>query len=171
MIGSATYGQITRKLAAGLPSVLLASASVVWATHEVDHRFTIEGFVCRDNRQPVAGTQVMAKDTRVSVGANVLTDDRGYYKVTLHLHNDNKGDPILVTAQGVEQRITAQFDVKDIQSERKVAVNFGTGCETASDKPPAWFYYGAGAVVVAGVGFALMGKRKKHPRGGKGKNR
>jgi hypothetical protein len=170
----ATHGRITPGLAGSLLGVVLAGSPAVWAMHETDHRFTVEGFVCGADRQPVPGIQVMAKDTRVSVGGTALTDDRGYYKVTLHLHNDNRGDPILVTARDEEQRVTAQFDVKDVKSERKVAVNFGAGCEVAADEAPDWLYYGAGAtavVVAAGAGFALLGKRRKHSRDGKGKKR
>ena len=170
----ATHGRITPGLAASLLCMVLAGSPTVWAMHEVDHRFTVEGFVCGADRQPGAGVQVMAKDTRVSVGGTALTDDRGYYKITLHLHNDNRGDPILVTARDEEQRITAQFDIKDVKSERKVAVNFGVGCEVATDEVPGWLYYGAGAVAVAaaaGAGFALLGKGRKHSKDGKGKKR
>jgi hypothetical protein len=140
------------------------------AEHEVDHRFIVEGFVCSSDGKAVPETEVMVKDTRASVGKMGYTDGRGHYKVTLHLHNDNQGDPILVTAKDQEQRITATFDPKDLHTERKVAVHFGTGCVT--EESNSWVYYGVGlgvAAVAAFAGAQLMRKRRQPIKRGKGK--
>ncbi|MEW6542511.1 MAG: carboxypeptidase-like regulatory domain-containing protein [Nitrospirota bacterium] len=143
---------------------------VVSATHEVDHRFTVEGFVCGSDGKPVAETQVIVKDTRASVGVSVYTDSRGYYKATLHLHNDNRGDPILVSALQQEQRVTAQFDPKDVETERLVKVTIGSGCETAGEESSPWVYYGAGigiAAVAALAGARFFRKRQRSQGQGK----
>lgn len=166
--------RIALSLAASWLGVLLAWSPAAMAMHEVDHRFTVEGFVCGPDHQPVSSVQVIAKDTKASIGATALTDDRGYYKITLHLHNENRGDPILVTAREEEQRVTAQFDVKDTHAERKTTVNFGAGCEVSTDEPPAWVYYGAGAgvlMVTAFAGVRLLRSRKRNAKGGKGRRR
>ena len=144
--------------------------STVLAEHEVDHRFIVEGFVCGGDGTVVPETEVMVKDTRVSVGKMGYTDSRGHYKVTLHLHNDNQGDPILITAKDQERRITATFDPKDLHTERKVTVNFGSGCVT--EESSSWVYYGVGlgAVVAAAVaGATLMRKRRQPMKRGRGK--
>ena len=116
------------------------------------------------------------KDARISVLRTTLTDDRGYYKVTLHLHNENKGDPIVVYLKDKEgniqqeQQITAQFDPKDVHSERKTTVNFGTGCAVLSDEPPSWVYYGAGLAVLSGgvwAGARLLRSRKRRAGSGR----
>jgi hypothetical protein len=139
--------------------------------HEVDHRFVVEGHVCDQTGQPVADTQVIIKDVRVTEGATGFTDDRGYYKAVLHLHNDNRGDRIVVTARDQEQQTTAQFDEKDLHTERKVIVNFGAGCEHLGTASSAWIYYGVGIgvlaiVVVAGSSYL---KKQRSARGrGKG---
>jgi hypothetical protein len=151
-------------LGVGLLSPWLSS-SVVLATHEADHRFTVEGFVCDFDGKAAKKAEVVVKDTRVNVGQTVETDEQGYYKVTLHLHNDNLGDPILVTAKREEQRIKVQFDPKDLESERKTRVDFGTGCQRAApDEVPHWVYY---TLAVAGVGtLAIVAARmaqKKRP--------
>lgn len=141
------------------------------AMHEIDHRFTVEGHVCKADGSPAAETQVTVKDTRVSVGVTVFADVRGYYKATLHLHNDNRGDPILVTALEQEKKITALFDVKDIKTERRVAVNIGSGCEASGEESQRWVYYGAGiglAVVAAAAGVRLIKKRQQPQKRGKG---
>jgi MYXO-CTERM domain-containing protein len=139
--------------------------------HEVDHRFTVEGHVCQADGTPAAEAQVLVKDTRVSVGTTVFTDGKGHYKATLHLHNDNRGDPILVTALEQEKKVTALFDVKDVKTERQVTVNIGSGCEASAGGPAPWVYYGAGvglAAVAVVAGARLIKKRQRSQQRGKG---
>ena len=153
---------------------------VAVAEHEADHRFTVEGSVCGVGGEPVAGVEIVAKDARISVVRTTLTDDRGHYKVTLHLHNDNKGDPIVVFVKDTdgkiqqERHVTADFDPKDVHTERKTTVNFGSGCEALSDEPPAWVYYGAGLAVLAGgvwAGVRLFRVRTQRTGSHKGRKR
>lgn len=174
-IGKAVLGWVTVWLGS-----LLAGFPAAMAMHETDHRFTVEGSVCGADGEPVSGVEVLAKDVRISVLSTTLTDDRGYYKVTLHLHNDNKGDPIAVYVKDAEgkiqqeQQVTAQFDPKDVQTERKTTVNFGSGCESLAAGPPPWIYYGAGLAVLAGgawAGARLLRGRKRHAKSGKGGKR
>lgn len=140
--------------------VLVFDRPFAMAEHEADHRFTVEGSVCGAGGEPVTGVEIVAKDARISQARTTLTDDRGYYKVTLHLHNDNKGDPIVVYVKDKdgkvqqERQVTAEFDTKDVHTERRTTVNFGSGCESLSDEPPAWVYYGAGAAVLAAGAWA-----------------
>lgn len=144
------------------------------AMHEVDHRFTIEGHVCGADKRPVSDTKVIVKDTRVSVGTAVFTDASGYYKATLHLHNDNLGDPILVAALEQEQTTKAQFDPKNVKDERRVVVNIGAGCEGSESVSPVWVYYGAGVGLAAGavaIGARLMRKGPQPEKRGKGKHK
>lgn len=142
--------------------------------HEVDHRFTVEGRVCGADGRPVPDAKVIVKDTRVSVGTAIFTDNRGYYKATLHLHNDNRGDPILISALDQEKRVTAQFDAKDVHTERRVTVDIGSGCQAASDEAPRWIYYGAGAGLVgvaAWVSARAIRKRQRVQRRGRGQQK
>lgn len=134
-----------------------ALPSVVFATHEADHRFTVEGFVCGADGTASANIDVLVKDTRVSYGQIVKTDGDGYYKATFHLHNDNLGDPLLVEAKGEQQQQKISFDPKDLEAERKIQVNFGTGCIHDKGSVPLWAYLGLGAVAVAVGG--LVGAR------------
>ena len=160
--------------------VLLSGAPVAMAEHEADHRFTVEGSVCGTDGQPLAGVEVVAKDARTSLVRTTQTDDRGQYRVTLHLHNDNRGDPIVVYVKDKdgtvqqERRVAAEFDPKDVHTERKTAVHFGSGCEALSDEPPLWVYQGAGAAVLAvGVwaGARLLRSRRHPAKGHKGAKR
>jgi hypothetical protein len=109
----------------------------------------VEGYVCGPDGKGFPNTDVLIKDTRISYGQVVRTDGDGYYKATFHLHNDNLGDPLLVEAKGEQQNLKVVFDPKDLESERKIRVNFGTGCDVTG--PPLWIWWGGG-VVVAAVG-------------------
>lgn len=144
--------------------------AVVNATHEADHRFMVEGYVCGADGKPAADVDVLVKDTKISYGQIVKTDSYGYYKATFHLHNDNLGDPLLVEARGEQQNQKIEFNPKDLEAERKIQVNFGTGCDASS--PPAWLWWGGGAVVAAVGGVVAMKlarqQRKQEP--GKGKS-
>ncbi|TKS57831.1 MAG: hypothetical protein EWM72_03405 [Nitrospira sp.] len=142
-----------------------AFPTVATATHEADHRFTVEGFVCGEDGKGVANTDVLVKDTKISYGQVVKTDGGGYYKATFHLHNDNLGDPLLVEAKGEQQNHKIQFDPKDLESERKTRVNFGTGCDVNS--PPTWLWWGVGALATAVggvVGLRVVRSLRKQER-------
>ena len=162
--------QLTAVFAALCLSVAFPSASL--ATHEADHRFTVEGFVCGSDAKGIANTDVLVKDTKISYGQIVKTDGDGYYKATFHLHNDNLGDPLLVEAKGEQQNHKVQFDPKDLESERKVQIHFGTGCVHDVNSPPAWLWWGLGgtAAVVAGavgVKSIVKARRKQGQKRGK----
>jgi hypothetical protein len=156
-------GSPIRWLIIALGSVGLSFPSILLATHEADHRFTVEGFVCDKDGKPNSQVEVLVKDTRVTIGQTVRTDGDGYYKVTLHLHNDNLGDPLLVEAGAEQKRYTVQFDPKDLESERRLQANFGSGCEQDLG-PPRWLVYGLIGSVVAGgglIGLKIFRKWKR----------
>lgn len=131
----------------------------------------VEGYVCGQDGKGLSNIVVLVKDTRVSYGQVVRTDGDGYYKAMFHLHNDNIGDPLLVEAKGEQQNLKVEFDPKDLESERKIRVNFGAGCDVSG--PPIWLWWGGGAVVVAAgtiVGMKLVRSQRKQERS-KGKSR
>lgn len=141
------------------------------ATHEADHRFTVEGFVCGADGKGVGDADVMVKDTKISYGQIVKTDGDGYYKASFHLHNDNLGDPLLVEAKGEQQNHKIQFDPKDLETERIIQVNFGTGCIYDRSKVPAWVWWAVGgvaALVIGAIGVtAVRSQRKQEQKRGK----
>ncbi len=138
--------------------------SVVSATHEADHRFTVEGVVCGADGKSSTNVDVLVKDTKISYGQVVKTDDSGYYKAAFHLHNDNLGDPLLIEANGEQQQRKVSFDPKDLEAERILQVNFGTGCVRDKSSTALWLYIGSGAMAAAVGGFIgvkLIRSRRK----------
>ena len=158
--GNKTSGWLTAIL--GLAGSL-SFPILLFASHAADHRFTVEGFVCGPDGKGRAGAEVLVKDTRVTVGQTVTSDSDGYYKVTLHLHNDNVGDPLLVETGGEQQHRKIEFDPNDLETERKLWVNFGSGCERDLG-PPKWFVYGLGLAAVAIVGWIGLKISRKRAR-------
>lgn len=143
-------------LSAGFPAITSA-------THEADHRFKVEGYVCGEGGVGASNVDVLVKDIRISYGQVVKTDGDGYYKAMFHLHNDNLGDPLLVEARGEQKELKIEFDPKDLESERMIRVDFGNGCGGASSL--AWVWWGGGAVLV--VAGSAMGVRILRSGGGK----
>lgn len=112
---------------------------------------------------------VLVKDTKISYGQVVKTGGDGYYKAIFHLHNDNLGDPLLVEARGERQELKVEFDPKDLESERKILVNFGTGCDASG--PSIWLWWGGVAIVAAAGGAIGMKLVRSQRRQGQGKGK
>ena len=153
-------------------TVMLGSfPSIVLATHEADHRFTVEGFVCGADGKGSPDLDVLVKDTKVSNGQIVKTDGDGHYKAAFHLHNDNLGDPLLIEANGQQQHQKVSFDPKDLEAERIIQVNFGTGCIQDRNSVPMWVYLGLGAVAATVGGFVglrlIRSSRKQEQKRGR----
>lgn len=152
---------------AGCIAVSVGFPSITSATHEADHRFMVEGYVCGAGGAGLSNAEVLVKDTRISYGQVVKTDGDGYYKAMFHLHNDNLGDPLLVEALGEQKNLKIEFDPKDLESDRKVRVDFGSGCSRANSPP--WMWWGGGAVLLAAGG--AIGLRLLSSSGGKAKGK
>jgi hypothetical protein len=156
-------------------AILSGFPSVVSATHEADHRFTVEGYVCGADGKSSANVDVLIKDTKISYGQIVKTDGDGHYRAAFHLHNENLGDPLLIETNGQQQQQKVSFDPKDLESERIIQVNFGTGCLQDKGSAPLWVYLGAGGVVAAIGGFIglklIRSSRKQEQKRGKSQSK
>lgn len=144
--------------------VMVLCPTMAPATHEADHRFMVEGYVCGKDGKGISGTDVLVKDTKISYGQVVKTDGDGYYKAMFHLHNDNLGDPLLVEASAEQKNLKIEFDPKDLESERKIRVDFGSGCGATGSS--TWIWWAGGAVAAAGgvIGMKLVRSQPKQGR-------
>jgi hypothetical protein len=158
-----------------------------WATHETDHRFTISGYVRDKDGKPVKDVRVQARDLRdQSVDpVNTYADGSGFYKVVLHLHNHNVGDPIQVSIKGsikdersgVDEvkKIRAEYDPNDRRTEREGKVNFGPeperstnsgvgGLVGTAEASSYWLYGLGGILALAAIGAGVAWARHQQAK-------
>lgn len=98
----------------------------VFATHLVDHRFTVYGSV-RDGTSfpgtPLAGKQVVVRFRESGQELQRgMTDAKGQFSLLLHVHNEDAGKQIIVRSEGVEKSVALQFDPNDTTKERRIRV-------------------------------------------------
>lgn len=94
------------------------------ATHEIEHRFTVWGEVLTSDGDPVSGETIsftVANDTPIG---SVVTDDKGRYRVVLHVHDQDLGKVFDMTVRGTKTRVEIQFDPADKVTERGKRVDF-----------------------------------------------
>ena len=148
--------------------IILIPLNQASALHKVDHRFTVTGRVCDQDGQGRGGVTVSVKDTRSSVTGSSQTDANGRYKALLHLHSQNQGDPLLISALQYKKEGRATFDPHNIQEERMITVNLGGPCKPIPLWKSQWVYYGVGTGMagVAGlVGVRMLRGKHKKPSG------
>ena len=169
-------GRLSRKLAsvflslAGLCAASLGGPRLAFAMHETDHRFTVSGYVYDKQGKPIGDARVHVRDLRDSQiePVTTYTDGNGYYKAVLHLHNDNAGDPVQVTAieekLGLQEAKTvrAEFSPKDLTTERRATLHIGAVPEGLVPEVPMYWQYGVGGAMAVGViGAILWWRRRK----------
>jgi hypothetical protein len=172
------YARPPRKFAAvfvGLTGLLTLGIGAPWmafAMHETDHRFTVSGYVYDNQGTPVKDARVHVRDLRDQKveGVTTYTDGSGYYKGVLHLHNDNAGDPVQVTAieekLGFEESKTvrAAYSAADLTTERQATVDIGPVPEgRARGTDDFWRYLVVGTVIIAAIA-ALVWRRQRKLR-------
>jgi hypothetical protein len=178
----------SRKLAAvflsvaGLVTVEIGGPWPASALHETDHRFTVSGYVYDKQGKPVRDARVYVKDLRDQKiePVTTYTDGTGYYKAVLHLHNENVGDPVQVTAieekRGLEEAKTvrAEFSPNDQTTERRTTVNIGPVPEGLSPEASGYRPYVIGGILAGGVLGAILWwrqRKKRNPSKRRGKKR
>jgi hypothetical protein len=169
-------GRPSRKLAAvflslaGLYVASLGGPRLAFAMHETDHRFTVSGYVYDKQGKPVGDARVHVRDLRDQKiePVTTYTDGSGYYKAVLHLHNDNAGDPVQVTAieekLGLQEAKTvrAEFSPNDLKTERQATLHIGAVPEgLAPGVPMYWQYVIGGTMAGAMIGAIFWWRRRK----------
>jgi hypothetical protein len=108
-----------------LPVLLgvLTLAGPARATHEPDHRFIVLGFVTDAAGQPLAGVPVVVTRVKTNLAYPTRTERDGFYLVVVHLHDEDEGERVAVSANGVQGELTARYDVRDRRTERGTRVD------------------------------------------------
>jgi hypothetical protein len=141
----------------------------------VDHRFTIEGRICGEQGEGIGAVVVSVKDTRADISGNGKTDSDGFYRVVLHLHNENQGDPLVVQSGAFEATGRVDLDPNDPKTERIVTVNLGRPCRALPFWSQTWGLAGGlilfGVLIVWAIRQVGRKRRKRSDRSAKKKDR
>jgi hypothetical protein len=117
-----------------------------------DHRYTVKGFVLDAQENPRSDVKVVAIADNGLSGQRV-TDRRGFYRISLHLHNEDLGRILRVNTGDQEARIKVAFDPGDTTTNREHDLNFIGTRISESDLGfrglPTWSYVGAGLILLA----------------------
>ncbi|MBI5197458.1 MAG: carboxypeptidase regulatory-like domain-containing protein [Nitrospirae bacterium] len=138
--------------------VILLIAPPALATHEIDHRYIVFGYVSDDQGHPLSGKKVTAIDTTIQLQESAYTDSNGYYEVLLHLHDSNNGDSLEVWVEDQKKEARITFDPGDKKTDRRRQVDFGA---PASGKTGAWIYWLLGGGVAGFLSLVLYRVQKK----------
>jgi mono/diheme cytochrome c family protein len=96
----------------------------VFVKTKVEHGFIVYGYIRDGTGKPLAGVEVQIKPQKEHAHAStVKTNAQGYYESFLHLHNEDAGTKILVTANGVQKEVVANYDPNDKVTKRQASVD------------------------------------------------
>ena len=100
----------------------------VFVKTKVEHGFIVYGYVRDGSGKPVPGVEVQAKPMKqdAHVGST-KTNQEGYYEIFLHLHNEDTGTKISVSAKGVQKELVANYDPNDKVTKRQASVDLSVG--------------------------------------------
>lgn len=100
---------------------LLSLTAPTEATHEVDHRYLVLGYVRDAKDRPVAGATVRVVREKTGLAYEGETDAEGFYLVVVHLHDEDLGDRLLVRVGAATLRVEARFEpgnARDLRGTR-----------------------------------------------------
>ena len=96
----------------------------VFVKTKVEHGFIVYGYVRDAGGKPVAGVEVKALPQKKDGHAgSAKTNQEGYYEIFLHLHNEDSGTKIVVSAGSAQKEVTATYDPSDKVTKRQTAVD------------------------------------------------
>lgn len=105
-------------------ATVLSLTAPVEATHAVDHRYLVLGYVTDAKGKPLprAVIRVVREKTGLSYAAE--PDTEGFYVVVVHLHDEDLLDRLLVGAGTTTIRVEAQFERGNGTDPRGTRVDF-----------------------------------------------
>lgn len=118
-------------------AVLLALLpGIALPTHEVSHRYVVLGYVKDARNRPLSGVKVELVREKTGLSHLAETDREGFYIIIVHLHDEDAGDRLRVTARKVAATVVARFDPKNQTEERGTRLDF-LGTKTVERS--SWF--------------------------------
>jgi len=96
----------------------------VFVRADVEHGFTVFGYVRDASGTGVADVTVQAvPKVKGGHAASGRTNASGYYEIFLHMHNEDAGATVAVSAQGVTREFVAGYDPSDKTTRRQQSVD------------------------------------------------
>ncbi len=106
---------------------VVAAAAPAGATHDVDHRYVVLGYVRDAAGRPIQGRHVEVIREKTGLAYDTETDEAGFYAVAVHLHDEDLLDRLRVTAGPAMLRVQARFNPLNVRRPRGTRVDFGGG--------------------------------------------
>lgn len=107
-----------------LKNTAVATPKPVYVKTKVEHGFIVYGYVRDAGGKALAGLDVQAKPLKEHAHpGSAKTNTEGYYEIFLHLHNEDSGTKIIVSAGKAQKEITASYDPNDKVTKRQAAVD------------------------------------------------
>jgi len=104
-------------VAAGI-MLMAVSAMPAYATHKIDHRYTVWGEIKYEDGTPAADVlvQLLVKDGAPM--GEVSTDEQGRFRILLHVHNEDVYKVFDMRVNNVTRKVRLLFNPNDRQTER-----------------------------------------------------
>jgi cytochrome c553 len=107
-----------------LKNTAVETPKPVFVKTKVEHGFIVYGYVRDAGGKPVAGIDVQAKPAGEHAhGAVGKTNQDGYYEIFLHMHNENAGAKVTVSAKNTSKEFVANYDPNDKVTKRQASVD------------------------------------------------
>lgn len=102
-------------------------ASSAGATHALDHRYLVLGYVRDGAARPVPHSRVRVVREKTGLPYQAETDADGFYLVIVHLHDEDLGDVLQVTTGRATIGVQTRFDPRDAKNYRGTRIDFWGG--------------------------------------------
>jgi hypothetical protein len=99
-------------------AAMLLGASPANATHKVDHRYTVWGEITYEDGEPAADIRVQLMVKNGEPMGEVNTDEKGRYRILLHVHNEDVYKVFDMRVNNVTRKVRLLFSPNDRQTER-----------------------------------------------------
>jgi len=111
-------------LIAGAVLAILFLATPAASTHEIDHRYLVVGYVQEGSGQAIPRSRVRLVREKTGLSHETMTERDGFYLLIVHLHDDDAGEALQITAGRAQARIRAWFHPGDAARHRGTRLDF-----------------------------------------------
>ena len=118
-------------------ALVLLTAQPANAAHASDHRYTVWGEIKYEDDTPAAEVVIQLMVKGGNALGEVKTDDRGRYRVVLHVHSQDVYKVFDMRVNNVTRKVRILFSPNDRQTERGQRVDLVIEREAESDSPTA----------------------------------